>query len=263
MIKKFLYALYDEFAEIKFASASLAYSTLLSMIPFLIIIVAFLQSIGGLEKIYPQIEMLLVSYLKEATGTTVSQYVKTSLTQFQPRALGLTGGFFLLLTSLSLIHTIDVAFHRLWKLKTVTPIYHRIWLYWVLLILVPVALALYTGLKSLDYFNVVGQGLEHQVLLSIGTTAFLFLIYKVIPQTYVNFRAAALPAILASTALTIIQKSFLWASLRIFRQNKIYGSLVTVPIFLIWLLLVWYVVLSGVALSAFIQHRLDKKQARS
>ncbi len=260
MIKKFLLALYDEFSEIRFASASLAYSTLLSMIPFLIIVFAVLQSIGGLEKFYPQIELVMISYLKEATGATVSQYIKTSLTNFQPRTLGLMGGVFLLITSLSLIRTIDVAFHRIWKIKITTPIYHRIWLYWVLLLMVPVTLALYTGLKSFDLFNGFSQSAEQQLLLSIGTMTFLFLIYKVIPQTRVKFYSAALPAVVTSIALGVIQKSFLWVSLKIFRQNKIYGSLVSVPIFLIWLLVVWYVVLSGVALSAFMQNRFDKKQ---
>jgi membrane protein len=250
---------FDEFSEIRFSAASLAFSTLLSLIPFLIIILAVLQSIGGLEKFYPQIESVMISYLKEATGTTVSQYIKTALSQFNPRDLGITGGFFLLLTSLSLIRAMDIAFQRIWKIKVIAPIHHRIWLYWVILVLAPVTMALYAGLKSFNYFDAFSQTIEQQFLLSLGTAAFIFLVYKIIPQTRVNFRCAFIPAILAASALAGIQKSFLWVSLKIFKQNKIYGSLISFPIFLLWLLVVWYVVLSGVALSAYMQGRAIRK----
>lgn len=259
MNRKRIAIIFDEFSEIRFSASSLAFSTLLSLIPFLIIILAVLQSIGGLDKFYPQIETVMISYLKEATGTTVSQYIKNALTQFNPRDLGITGGVFLLLTALSLIRAIDIAFHRVWKIKIFTPIYQRIWLYWVILILVPVTMALYAGLKSFNYFEAFSQTIEQQFLLSLGTAAFIFLVYKVIPQTRVNFRCALIPALLAAAALAGIQKSFLWVSLKIFKQNKIYGSLISFPIFLIWLLVVWYVVLSGVALSAYMQGRAVRK----
>lgn len=250
--------LFDEFTEIRFSAASLAFSTLLSLIPFLIIVLAMLQSIGGMDRFYPQIEAVMISYLKEATGATVSHYIKNSLSQFQPRDLGITGGIFLLLTSISLIRAMDIAFHRIWKIRMYTPVYHRIWLYWVILVLVPATMALYAGLKTFNYFDAFSQTVEQQFLLSIGTAAFIFLVYKVIPQTRVNFRCAFVPALLVAFALAGIQKSFLWVSLKIFKQNKIYGSLISFPIFLIWLLVVWYIVLSGVALLAYMQNKANR-----
>lgn len=259
MKRRRIAVLFDEFSEIRFSAASLAFSTLLSIIPFLIIVLAVLQSIGGLDHFYPQIESVMISYLKEATGNTVSQYIRNSLAQFRPRDLGLTGGVFLLLTSLNLIRAMDFAFHRIWKIKMYSPFYYRFWLYWVILILVPVTMALFSGLKSFNYFNAFSQTVEQQFLLSIGTTAFIFLIYKVIPQTRVNFRSAFIPAVLVALSLAVIQKSFLWASLKLFKTNKIYGSLISFPIFLLWLLAVWYVILTGVALSAYMQNRVSQR----
>ncbi len=258
-MKKFLTNLNDQVSEIRFAASSLAFSSLLSLIPLLIIILAVLQSIGGLEKFYPQIESLMISYLKEATGSTVSMYVKNSLNQFQPRALGVTGGILLLVTSLGLIRNIDFAFHRIWNIKMTTPIYSRILLYWVILIMIPLVLVLFLALKSINYYVAFNQSIEQQFLFSAGSVLFLFLVYKVIPHTKVNTIAAAVPAVLVAIALAIVQKSFLWISLKVFKTNKIYGSLASVPIFLIWLLVVWYVILSGVALSSFLQNRIIRK----
>ena len=112
-MRKKLAAIGEQLNEIRFCSASLAFSTLLSLIPFLIIVLVVLQSIGGFDKFYPEIESLLISYLKEATGSTVSQYIKNSIASFQPKALGVTGGILLLITSLGLIRNIDYAIHRI------------------------------------------------------------------------------------------------------------------------------------------------------
>lgn len=258
MIKRFFSKLAEQFSEIRFASASLAFSTLISIIPFLIIVLAVLQSIGGLEKIYPEIENWMFSYFKEATGSTVSLYIKKSLAQFQPQTLGVTGGVLLLLTSLSLIRDVDTAFHRIWKLKITTPIYSRIWLYWLLLLLIPINLALFTGLKSVNTINFMSQSFEQQFLFSIGTFVFLFTIYKIIPSCEVSALAATIPALAVAISLAMVQKSFLWFSLKVFKQNKIYGSLASFPIFLLWLLTVWFIILTGVALSSLIQNKLKK-----
>lgn len=258
LIKKFLNELFNEFSEIRFAASSLAFSTLLSIIPFLIVVFVVLQSIGGLDELYPQIENATIGYLKEATGSTVSQYVRSSLNTFQNRTVGATGIFLLLWTSLGLIRNIDIAFHRIWKIKIRKPIYRRIWLYWLILMLVPMALALFTGLKSVNYFNQVSQNVEHQFLFSISSALFLWILYTSIPDTKISRLATLGPAIGASVILSVVQKSFLWFCLKTFKQNKIYGSLASFPIFLIWLLLVWYIVLSGVSMCSFIQRRIFK-----
>ncbi len=87
------------------------------------------------------------------------------------------------------------------------------------------------------------------------------MLYKVIPDQKVKLLPALISAILASLALSAVQSSFLWFSLKLFKNNKIYGSLVSFPIFLVWLLVVWYVVLAGVAICAFLQQNVFKKAA--
>ncbi len=249
----------EEFADIKFAASSLAFSSLLSLIPFLIVVLAVFQSIGGLEKFYPKIEGIMIGSLKEATGSNVSQYVKNLISKVKPGTVGVTGGLFLLWASLGLIKNIDIAFHRIWKIKFRRPIHRRMLLYWILLAAVPIALALFTGLKSITFINDISEALQHQFLFSVWIALFLWVLYKVIPDTEVGLLPSLIPAIGASAALSVVQKSFLWISVKVFTLNKIYGSLASFPIFLIWLLVVWYVVLSGVALSALMQKRMLKK----
>lgn len=253
----------DEFAEIRLVSASLAFSTLLSIIPFFIIVLAGFQSIGGFEEFYPRLEAMLFVYLREATGSSVSRYVKESLTNVDFRALGISGAIFLIWTSLGLIKNIDLAFNRIWKIKLNTPIYKRLWLYWLVIIAIPIGLGVFFGVKSLFFLNQGVRSFEHQALFMIWGWLFLLTLYIVIPATKVRLMPAVISTILVSISLLVVQKSFLWISLKVFRQNKIYGSLASFPIFLIWLLVIWYVVLLGVSLCAFLQQKLLKRTLTS
>ena len=120
MIRKFISSFHAEFAEIHFAAASIAYSTLLSIVPFLIVVLAIFQSGVGLEDLYPKLEMLFTTYLKEATGTLAVDYIKTILSNVRARSFGAAGIILLMFTSVSLIRSIDTAFHRIWKIKMIS-----------------------------------------------------------------------------------------------------------------------------------------------
>jgi membrane protein len=259
LIKIFFTRLHEELNDIRFAANSLAFSTLLSIIPFLIIVLAVFQSIGGLEQLYPKIEGVLLSYLKEATGSTVTKYIKNALQNVNAQTLGISGALFLLFTSLGLIRNIDFAFNKLWKLKISKPVYKRIWLHWLILLAAPLTLAIFTGLKSISFFNDGDNALEHQFLFFLWIGALLLTLYKIIPDVKVKWVPAIISAVLAAIALSLVQSSFLWLSLKVFKNNKIYGSLASFPIFLVWLLVVWYVVLTGVSFCAFLQQKMLKK----
>ncbi len=249
----------NELSEIRLVASSLAFSTLLSIIPFLVIILAGFQYIGGLEEFYPKVEAILFSYLKEATGATVSRYVKTTLDQVDFRTLGISGALLLLWTSTGLIKNIDFAFNRIWKVNINTSFFKRLWLYWGVLMAIPFGLALFIGTRSIFLINDGVRSFEHQFLFGIWSTFFIFAMYKFIPARPVNTLFAAVSALIVSLGLFVVQKSFLWVSLKVFKQNKIYGSLASFPIFLIWLLVIWYVVLIGVSLCAFLQHKFAKR----
>ncbi|MBC7464500.1 MAG: YihY family inner membrane protein [Bdellovibrio sp.] len=256
---KSLKAIHEEAVEIRFAAASLAYSTLLSIIPFLIIVLAVFQSGVGLEELYPKVEFVLLNYLKEATGASVSQYIKMALGSVKTSTLGITGVVLLLFTSLTLISSVDTAFQRVWRLKPTRPIYRRILIYWLILVAVPIALAAFVGLRSITYFKDLGHSIEHQFFFSLWTAVFVWLMYTVIPDTKVKLLASIPSAVATSLVLSSVQNSFLWVSMKVFNRNKIYGSLASFPIFLFWLMVVWYVILAGVSLCAFLQQKILKR----
>ncbi len=248
----------DELTEIRLVASSLAFSTLLSIIPFLVLVLAGFQYIGGLEELYPKVEAILFSYMREATGSAVSKYLRSTLEQVDFRTLGISGALLLLWSSTGLIRNIDYAFNRLWKHKIEVPFFRRLWMWWGILMAVPVGLALFIGVRSFFLWNDRVRTLEHQFVFSLWIWGFIFLMYKYIPAAKVRTLPAMISSMLVSLILFVVQKSFFWISASVFRQNKIYGSLASAPIFLIWLLLMWYVVLIGVSFCAFLQQKLAK-----
>ncbi len=257
-MRKHIPVVIEEFNEIRFIASSLAFSTLLSIIPFIIIVLAIFQSIGGLEEFYPKIERIFLSYLSEATGSSVSRYIKDSLKSADFKTLGISGAIFLIWASLGLIRNIDFAFNKIWKVKVLTPMYKRLWLYWVILLAIPLGLALFVGLKSVILLNQSVRTTEHKFLFAVWTTIFIFTLYKIIPAVKVRLVPCVIASVTAGMSLLAVQVSFLWVSAIVFRQNQLYGSLASFPIFLIWLLVVWYVILSGVKLCAFLQQNVLK-----
>jgi membrane protein len=258
-IRSFLRKLSDEFAEIRFAAASLSFSTLFAIIPFLVVILAVFQSVGELEKIYPQVESLLMSYLKEATGNTVTQYLKSSVDKLQSRTLGYTGVIFLLFTTIGLFRNIDTAFHHMWRIKPRKPFLQRMWLHSIVLISLPVLLAGFIGLRSVKIIDRLSNTIHQQFLFGLVIALALWILYTVIPDTKVSKRASMISAGCAAFGITVVQSSFLWVSLRVFKQNKIYGSLASFPIFMFWLLVVWSIVLAGASLCAYLQLKYFRK----
>lgn len=248
----------DELAEIRLVASSLAFSTLLSIIPFLVIILAAFQYIGGLEELYPKVEAILFSYMREATGREVSHYLRSTLEQVDFKTLGISGAIVLLWSSTGLIRNIDYAFNRLWKHKIEVPFFRRLWMWWGILMAIPMGLAVFIGMRSIFLWNDRARSLEHQLVFSFWIWGFIFIMYKYIPAAKVRTLAALVSSMLVSLVLFVVQKTFLWLSAMAFSQNKIYGSLASAPIFLIWLLIIWYVVLIGVSFCAFLQQKLAK-----
>ncbi len=259
MWKFFLKKLFEESAEVRFSASSLAFSTLLSLVPFLIVILTFFQSFGVFSDFYPQLESLIFNSLKEATGLTVSKYLRSTIGNFQFKTIGITGAIVLIVSSLSLLKNIDVAFHRILRLKMKTSFLKRTGFYWVILLCTPVMLWVITSLNAADTGQMFSQLGAKKFYFFIGGAFLLWVMYHFIPEIKMNYVATISSALLASLVLSLTQKSFLWLSVIIFRYNKIYGSLASFPIFLIWLMTVWYIILSGLSFCAFLQHKVMKR----
>ena len=235
-------------SELRLVAAALAFSTVLSMIPFLALTFSIFQSFGGLESLVPKIQSFFFRYFKEAFGQEVLSFVKLLLEKIKPNTLGPAAAIFLILTSMRLLQDMEYGINRMWH-KTPSPLYRRWLMAWAFMILIPVALALYAGLRSMEVlrpFIKNYRSLLDSTLIFLG----LFSIYKWIPVSKVQTSKALYGALAAGIGLLVLKGSFSYLMKTFFMINKIYGSMAAIPLFLLHILFFWYVVLIGAAFVA-------------
>lgn len=261
MIKRFLSVIKDTLqqmrdGELQLVAASLAFSTAIALIPFLAVVLATFQSIGGLEVLYPKVESFLLRNLREAGGSSeVTKVIRSFLRNISAGKMGSLGAIFLFLTSLRLMHDMEVGIHRVWNQKNTRPFYKRLIYQWGIILIIPVALAVYIGFSTLEQFRFVHRVIPASISNSLLLVGCLFLTYKYVPATAVRNRAAFISSVLASCVVYAVHLVYTTMVVNFFNYNKIYGSFAAIPLLLLWILTMWYVILGGVALCASLQKR--------
>lgn len=227
----------------------------MALIPFLAVVLATFQYFSNLESLYPMVEKFLLSHFREAVGSEATKWIRILLRNIQNQSLGLTGTIFLLLTSLKLLHEMDYAIHRVWAISNSRPLYKRIFFYWLMIFLIPMGLALYTGLNSLVETKAVQRLTPEWFTNGILLFGILYLIGKYVPAVKVRSLSALWGAIFSGIGMLITQKVFKLLAASLFTHNKIYGSLVSLPLLLLWILTLWYVFLGGIAFTASLERK--------
>lgn len=233
-------------------AAALSYTTLLSLVPLMTVMLALFSAFPASELIADQIEDFIFENFVPAAGEAVQEHLRN----FSHKAARLTGvGFlFLTLVALLLMANIDRAFNAIWHVQRKRGSVATFLVYWAILslgpILIVVSVAGTSYLVSMPFFSVD----ETVVLLRtrlLGTTPILIsalaftLLYALVPNRSVPIRHALAGGVLAALLFEFAKRGFAFYVTHFPTYEAIYGAMAVVPIFLIWLYLSWIVTLLG------------------
>ena len=158
------------------------------------------------------------------------------------------------MTALLLMVRIEVALNRIWRVDRNRNLTNRIVMYWAVLTLGPLLIAAAIALSNHELLG--GSGFVSSMppaVHSLGTFAlswlFFALFFILVPNRSVRIRHALVGAFLSTVLFSLAKAGFV-AYVSNANYKVIYGALATVPIFLLWLYLVWIVVLLGASLAA-------------
>ncbi len=241
-------------SDMQFLAGSLAFGTVISLVPLLAVSLSVFLIFGGLEDLLRKVEPFLLQNLVDGSGVQVTLYIRSSIERIQGGTLGVSGIAGLLVISTKLFYDIETAVQRIWLIDSRRSIIKRWLAYWVVIFGGPVLLAVALGTMSSKNVNVM-RYLPKELLAFGVATISLFLVYKILPATRVAVRAAFWSAVLTSIAIVIAQDTYVFITAHILRVNKIYGSLASIPLFLIWILTLWWIFLIGVALTAVLHKK--------
>jgi len=228
-------------------AAVLAYQTFLSLVPVLALAIAF-GSVLGLDTYVDRVISFLGAQLLPETAADIGAEIRDLATSVRPGALGIVGGVTLAGIAVMLLYTVDTSVNEIFRCPVSRRIVPRIFTGLVILLLAPLAFGLslyYTGrLFSLPRFATA------LVPLAFTTTA-LFLGYWLLPRTKVRVGHSLIAAAFAGVMFETIKIGFaVYAQHAGEALSPVYGTLVILPLFMVWIYIAWLIFLFGAELSA-------------
>ena len=229
----------------------LAYVTLLSLVPLIAVGVAIFSAFPGFEST----RMAIESFLFTNFVPTSTDVIRNHITSFAGNANQMTavGIGFLAAIALLLIRNVDATLNRIWRIKKKRPMVISFAVYWMVLSLGPLLLGASIGVTSyiVSLVSFADQGIPGfsgflLKLLPYGISMVGFImLYTLVPNTRVTFKAAIPGALFAALLFELTKKGFALYISHFPSYEVIYGAVATIPILSVWVYLSWIVVLLG------------------
>ncbi len=253
-----------------YQASTLTFTTLLSLVPMLFVCVTVLSALPITREFSEAAQQLLLSQLTvNMPDGAITHYIHDFIQQVH--RLSAFGLLWLLLSAAWMLFTIEQALNQIWRVHQARRGLSAFFLYWVILTMAPLAfglsLAISSYVFSLPWLSEtwMGQGVLTSWWWSIVPDLLIFTIFMIlyigIPNCRVKFKHAFLGAV-SATLLFLLAK---WGFSRYIQQfdtyHLIYGTFATIPLFLVWLYVVWVVILLGAEISQVVSQGfyLDKK----
>jgi membrane protein len=202
----------------------------------------------------------------------IVSYIHQFIQNTQSGTLGVTGTVALIFVAISMLSRIEDTMNDIWGAARGRGWFTRIAVYWLVISLAPVLLAVALGLGTGPHFaatrKLLGsmpfvQNLLFELLPIVVLCLSFAAFYMLMPNAKVDWRAAlgggAVGAILwhANNSISVLYVS------RVVSNSRIYGSLGLVPVFMIGLYFSWLILLFGAQVAYAIQNRvayMEEKQ---
>ena len=258
------------------AAAALTFTTLLAVVPLLAITLGVFSAFPAFSALHGYFEEELFANLVPQVGEQAWLY----LASFARNTAKLTtvGMVALAVSAVMLLMTIQSTLNRIFAVRHQRALILRVLVFWSLLTLGPVLLALALSLTSdlaqVARATVSDAGLatgdfetragwpRHVLAIGLEILAFTGL-YVIVPNRPVPWRDGLIGGLLAVLLLEVLTRVFALYFMIFPAYQTIYGALATIPIFLIWLYACWTVILIGAVFAAsfsdwWAQRRVDR-----
>ncbi len=252
-------------------ASTLAYATILALIPLMALLFALLKGLG--------IQRLLATHLMDrlAPGShefalQILKYIETT----QVTSLGVFGVVWLLAALMILMNTVEQAFNGVWNLTRTRTWRRKLSDYLSIFLMFPifmaVAISISSGILSQPDIRNFLSGILPEFLYSATTSlislgllwmAFTF-INLVMPNTSVRFVSALLGGVVGGSLWQLAHYIFTWFQGAATYYNAIYGALYHLLFLVIWMFWSWLIVLFSAEVTTAHQNldRLTQEMRR-
>ncbi|MFH0952913.1 MAG: YhjD/YihY/BrkB family envelope integrity protein [Verrucomicrobiota bacterium] len=251
-------------------ASALTYVTLMALIPLLAIVFSILKGLGAGQDALDRMMELLSTMPDQFRGFVENLLV--SVSEANVAAVGWIGVIALLIMVVQMLSSIETSFNMVWGIKTSRNLLRKTANYISILVVVPIlimtAVTVTATLSSDAFIQKLGlAGPAYRSMLRLTPVlaswlAFTFL-YVFMPNTRVHLP----PALVSGLAATLLwlgwQRLYIALQVGVARYNVLYGTFLSVPIFLMWVYFSWVIVLLGAEIAFAIQNHATYQMERS
>jgi membrane protein len=239
-----------------YKASSLAFTSLLGIVPLLTVIVFTLSAFPGFHHFIVLAQQYVVSNFVPDADNSIKFYLDGFIDQASQ--LPLLGIGFLFVTTIMMIFTIEDALNDIWGLEDQPFKFSDFVVYWTVLIATPLflGLSLFISTYLFSFSFLIGTSQSFQVKIHLLSLVPLFLnaglfsaLYTIMPNTFVRWSDGLLGGITASLLFELAKKIFAIYIKQFPNYELIYGTLSVIPIFLIWLYISWLIILFGALIT--------------
>jgi len=243
-------------------AGSMAYVTLIAFVPLLLLMFGVLGALGLLDQSMVAIEGLVFQTFL-ADIPEIRDLLLPGLMRVDLGALGLVGVAGLVVITARLYLMVERAYCDIFGVPVDRPLPNRLLNFYFTLTAVP-GVVVGAAIGASRVASGLGAALPNTLLAYLLPYLVIFAALKLFPSTRVRWRAAAVGA-LVSWALLQLGGRLFPLYIKFFASDDplhlIYGSLGLIPVFLIWLYLLWIFVLLGVEVAYVAQNFKSLLQA--
>lgn len=240
-------------------AGNLTFITITSLVPLVAVIFSLLHAFNA-KRIDPLVLKFFEDILSPGGRAQSEQTIRTFLSAANSRAAGSVSFVVVLVSAGLMLRHLDASLNDIWKVRTKRPILVSLGLYAGVLFVGPLlfALSLLGTQSAKDAIGWMQFPFAPQAFFlgSVVAAVSLFtVLYKVAPHAPVPWRSALIGGGIAGFAWEIARHIYGGIASVFFSANKVYGSLGIAPLFLMWIYVAWYILLSGARLAYAVEHK--------
>lgn len=249
--------------QITMVAGYLAFVSLLSVVPLVAVTFSIIKAFPVFESFKQEIEQFIYTNFMPNSSVQIQEYINSFVDNTSKMtAIGI---IVLILVALQLISSIDKTLNSIWNIKRSRPLVISFAVYWMVLTLGPIFVGLSLGVTSYivniaEMADTYTPGLSDffiKFLPFVLSTSAFALLFMIVPNTNVKFKAALSGAFVAAVLFEASKRGFALYITSFPSYQVIYGALATIPIMFVWVYVSWIVVLLGAEFTVFISPFID------
>lgn len=241
-----------------YRASALAFASILALVPLLLVIFYIIAIFPSFSHIISLGQNYIVNNFVPNSALSLENHLHNFINQ--ARKLPLSSIFFLFISTIMLVYTIEETFNDIWQVETRIrkKRFFSVLLYWLVFLCIPfligISVFISSYLFSLSWVSSATSALGvKKFFLSclpiIINTLIFSLIYTLIPTNLIRWRDGLVGGLTAALLFQLAKIAFAYYLSRFPSYALIYGAFAVIPIFLLWMYIFWSIILFGAILT--------------